>query len=439
MTVPDSVPESVPDSVPDSVPRSAPDSGPTAAYRGYRSFDYLVPGRDYRAFELVPEIDRLPPYDLGLDEQQAERAERLLRESLVISLHDHPQIMPADMSEAIEYGRLGRYPIGFAGLARSGMDVVFDNLAGPTGCIMSHYSWTWADVVYDIGHRLADLRHQDYAVPVHSVGEIEEVAGTGRIGWVLGLEAATMIENDLDRLDILYGMGVRQIGLVYNEANLLGGGLKEPRDGGLTRFGRRAVRRMNQLGLSIDLSHAGDRTSVEAIEMSEAPVMITHAGARGVWPSERMKPDHVLRALAESGGLLGLEAAPNSTHSPSHPEHTIDAVMEHFEYCVELMGIEAVTFGPDTLFADHAKLHEVFGPLFGSTTPQVGPDPEPDPASRVGVQPVPARHSTHCAGLENPGENFRNIIGWLVKHGYSDDDIRLVVGGNTLRVLEKTW
>lgn len=152
-----------------------------------------------------------------------------------------------------------------------------------------------------------------------------------------------------------------------------------------------------------------------------------------------MKPDHVLRALAESGGLLGLEAAPNSTHAMDHPEHTIDSVMAHFEYCVELMGIDAVTFGPDTLFADHARPHDVFAPLFGSTTPQVGPDPEPDGASRVGVAAVPARHSSHCAEMENPGENFRNIIGWLVRHGYPDEQIRQVVGGNTLRVLAKVW
>ncbi|WP_262286337.1 dipeptidase [Micromonospora sp. MA102] len=408
-------------------------------YRGYRSFDYLRPGADYRDFEWTSEIDRLPLYDLGLDEAQAERAENLLQGNLVISLHDHPQVFPLDMSLAVEYGRTGRFPVGFEGLSFSGLDVVFDNLAGPTGCIMSHYSWTWADVAYDIGHRLADLSHQDYVRIVRSVADIRAIQGSGHLGWVLALEAASMIDNDLDRLDVLYGWGVRQMGLVYNESNLLGGGLKEYSDGGLTRFGHRAVRRMNQLGISIDLSHAGDRTSIDAIAASEVPVMITHAGARGVWPSERMKPDHVLRALAESGGLLGIEAAPNSTMAPEHPGHTIESVMRHFEYCVELMGIDYVTFGPDTLYADHGKIHTEFAALFGSTIASPVPASGVDPRSRVGVENVSAAKAEHCAGMENPTECFRNAIGWLVKHGYSDLDILKVIGGNTMRVLEQSW
>lgn len=410
-----------------------------SGYHGYRSFDYLEADADYRDFVWTPEIDRLPPYDLGLDPGQAAHAERLLQDNLVISLHDHPQVFPLDMSLAVEYGRTGRYPAGFEGLSYSGLDVIFDNLAGPTGCIMSHYSWTWADVAYDIGHRLADLAHQDYVRIVRSVRDITQIQGSGHLGWVLGLEAASMIDNDLDRLDVLHGWGVRQMGLVYNESNLLGGGLAEFSDGGLTRFGHRAVRRMNRLGISIDLSHAGDRTCIDAIAASEAPVMITHAGARGVWPTERMKPDHVLRALAESGGLLGIEAAPNSTISPEHPGHSIESVMHHFEYCAELMGIDHVTFGPDTLYADHAKIHTEFAALFGSTVTATPPASGADSRSRVGVRNVSAPKAEHCAGMENPTENFRNAIGWLVKYGYSDEDILKVVGGNTMRVVEQTW
>jgi membrane dipeptidase len=409
-----------------------------SGYTGYRSFEYLEPG-DYREYEWTPEIDRLPLHDLGLTAAQAAHAEELLQQNLVISLHDHPQVFPNDMSKAVEYGQTGRYPVGFEGLSYSGLDVVFDNLAGPTGCIMSHYSWTWADVAYDIGHRLADLAHQDYVRVVRTIDDIRAITGSGHLGWVLALEAASMIDNDIDRLDILHGWGIRQMGLVYNESNLLGGGLKELSDGGLTRFGHRVVKRMNQLGISIDLSHAGDRTTIDAIAASENPVMITHAGARGVWPSERMKPDHVLTALAESGGLLGIEAAPNSTMSLEREGHTIDAVMQHFEYCVELMGIDHVTFGPDTLYADHAKIHSEFASQFGANLPPTVPASEPAPLTRVGVQEVSAPKSEYCAGFENPTENFRNAIGWLVQHGYSDEDIRKVVGVNTLRVLGETW
>ncbi|UOR01532.1 dipeptidase [Leucobacter allii] len=408
-----------------------------AGYDGYRSFSYLRPGGDYRDYEWETEIDRLPLYSDGLTPEQREHAERLLQESLVISLHDHPQVYPREMALGPEYASQGRTPVGYEGLAYSGLDVVFDNLAGPTGCIVSRFGWDWGDVVYDIGHRLADLAHQDFVRVVRSLGDIEELIGTGHIGMVLALEAASPIDNDIDRVDILHGFGVRQMGLVYNEANLLGGGLKEARDGGLSRFGHRVVERMNRLGMSIDLSHAGDRTTMDAIGASEAPVMITHAGARGVWPSERMKPDHVLRELASRGGLLGIEAAPNSTVVRDHGAHSIESVMAHFEYCVELMGIDHVTFGPDTLYGDHAKLHEAFAGVFGigAAQEQAGPDPQ----SRVGVVDLPRESSAWCDGMENPTENFRNAIGWLVAHGYSDDDIRKVVGGNTMKVLARSW
>lgn len=406
-------------------------------YSGYRSFSYLVPGEDYHAYDLAPELDRVPLHDLGLTAEDAERAERLLQDSLVVSLHDHPQVFPDRMAEAPAYAALGRTPLGYEGLAYSGLDVIFDNLAGPTGCIVSHYGWAWGDVVHDIAMRLSDIDHQDYVTIIRSVADIYSARDNAQLGLVLGLEAATPIDNDLNRLDLLYGLGVRQIGIVYNESNLLGGGLKEVRDGGLTRFGRRAVERMNKLGISIDLSHAGDRTSMDVITASAAPVMITHAGARGVWPTERMKPDHVLRELAGAGGLLGLESAPHSTISTSHPSHSIDSVMDHFEYCVELMGIDHVTFGPDTLYGDHAALHSAFAGVFGigKASP---PQPE-DPDSRVGVTDVEVTRVAYCAGMENPTENFRNVIGWLVQHGYSDDDIRKVVGGNTIRVLEQSW
>lgn len=408
-----------------------------SGYDGYRSFQYLRASVDYKDYEWAEEIDRLPLYEADLDEQQSAHAEQLLQESLVISLHDHPQVYPKDMALGPEYAAQGRTPVGYEALSYSGLDVVFDNLAGPTGCIVSRYGWSWGDIIYDIGHRLADVAHQGYVEIVRSVHDIERLRGTGHLGMVLALEAATPIDNDIDRVDILYGFGVRQMGLVYNEANLLGGGLKESHDGGLTRFGHRVVERMNRLGLSIDLSHAGDRTSLDTIAASEAPVMITHAGARGVWPSERMKPDELLVALAERGGLLGIEAAPNSTLTSHHDSHTLDAVMAHFEYCVELMGIDHVTFGPDTLYADHARLHEAFASVFGSTGDQR--QAEPDPQTRVGVSDPTKPKSAWCAGMENPTENFRNAIGWLVAHGYSDDDIRKVVGGNTLSVLSRTW
>lgn len=151
---------------------------------------------------------------------------------------------------------------GFAGLAASGMNVVFDNLMDGTACVTSNAGWKWDDIVYDVGMRLSDIAHQDYVTVATRVEHLERARTDGRLALVLGLEASTPIENEVDRIDILYGFGVRQMGIAYSEANALGSGLKERHDGGLTRFGEKAVRRMNALGMAIDVSHSGDRTSL---------------------------------------------------------------------------------------------------------------------------------------------------------------------------------
>ncbi|WP_298343832.1 membrane dipeptidase [Ferrimicrobium sp.] len=390
----------------------------------YLAYTYLGPDAGLSTIELAPEFDRVPAYKEGLTEGERDRAQRLLAESLVISFHDHPVRFPLRMEETPEHYRAGRQYTAYAGLEASGMTVVFDNMMDGTACVTGKAPWRWDDVIADLGHRLADLAHQDRVVPIRSLADIDRVYGSGQIGIVFGLEGAMPIENELDRLDILFGLGIRQIGIAYSDANALGSGLNEPTDGGLTLFGRRAVRRMNQLGLAIDVSHSSDRTALDACEHSEQPVFITHAGARSIWNTPRMKPDAVLRAVAESGGVIGMSAAPHTTISPAHSRHSIESVMDHLLYCIDLVGIEHVAFGPDTLYGDHVQMHKVFGSLLG-----IGERPQTPP-----YEPVP-----YVDGLENPTENFTNISNWLVKHGFTDEDIQAVIGGNIYRALGSVW
>ncbi|MDQ1713546.1 MAG: rane dipeptidase [Frankiaceae bacterium] len=393
-------------------------------YDGYESYAYLEPGVDYRRFDLVDQLGRVAPYDLGLTSDEEERADRLLADSVVVSLHEHVSVYPSDIAETPAYNRTLRQVTGYEGLAQSGMDAVFENFMDGIGCITSNAGWKWDDIVYDVGMRLSDLAHQDFVVHAGSVAEILDARESGRLALIPGLEAATPIENELDRIDVLYGLGIRQLGIAYSDSNTLGTGLKERRDGGLTEFGRAAVRRMNRLGIVIDVSHSSDQTCLDTFEASEAPVLITHAGARGVWDTKRMKPDGVLLACAAGGGLIGIEAAPHTTISHDHPAHSIESVMDHFEYCVDLLGIEHVAFGPDTLFGDHVALHRHYAEQISWGVALGGPTFEP---------------VEYVAGLENPAECFPNIVRWLVKHGYADDDIRAVVGGNALRVLREIW
>lgn len=397
---------------------------PHPNYKGYRSFDYLEPGKDYRVFDLAPDLDRVPAYDLGLTDEQAARVREIVGREHVISLHEHPKVLTTDPHELREYNSTGRNVMGFAGLARSGMTAFFDNFMNGTNTVTSANGWKWDDTIYDLGLRFADVAQQDFVFLARTVADLERARTEGRIALVAGLEAATSIENELDRLDILYGLGVRQMGIAYSMSNQLGTGLAEEVDGGLTAFGRRAVERMNALGIAIDVSHSSDRTSLDVIHASSVPIFITHAGARGLWPTNRMKSDEVIRACAERGGVIGIEAAPHTTLSPDHPEHSLESVMDHFRYCVDLVGIDHVAFGPDTNFGDHVGLHDSFSSHLRVSNAH----------GHVEHPRVP-----YVAGVENPAENFFNIIGWLVKNNWSDADITRAVGTNILRVLKEVW
>ncbi|HYO41779.1 MAG TPA: membrane dipeptidase, partial [Candidatus Limnocylindrales bacterium] len=154
-----------------------------------------------------------------------------------------------------------------------------------------------------------------------------------------------------------------------------------------------------------------------------APVVISHSGSRELWPISKCKPDDVIKACAERGGVIGIEAAPGTTMLRTDLEEaSIETFMRHFEHCVDLVGIEGVTFGPDTFFGDHAGSYGIpSGALLAS-----------------GDSEYDAIVPEYVVGLENVGE-FPNIVRWLVKHGYADDEIAKAIGGNTLRVLRQAW
>ena len=393
-------------------------------YDGYRSFQYLEAGTDYKHYPLARELDRVPSKQVEVTPEEEQRVKRIFQEHLMVSLHDHCFVAPEDLGQFLEFRRHGRDFTGYEGLSISGLDCVFDNLMNGTAMITSRGGWKWDDIIFDIGMRLSDIAHQEMVFLATTTEDILRAKREGRIAFVISLEGAAMIENELDRLDILYGLGVRCMGIAYSEGNALGAGLKEPRDGGLTTFGRQAVKRMNKLGIAIDVSHSGDQTALDTIEVSDKPIFITHAGARALWDSRRLKPDDVIRACAEKGGVIGIEAAPHTTITQKNPRHGIDSFMEHFEYCAELVGIDHVAFGPDALFGDHVGLHVALTEALS-----IG-------ASR-GQLEYP--RVEWVDGLENPAEAFPNIIRWMVKHGYSDGDIAKAAGGNIMRVLKEAW
>lgn len=399
--------------------------GANKKYNGYRSWQFLEEGKDYKPFKLAKQVGRVPSKKVELSKSEEERAQSIIEKNIMISTHDHTEVFPEDPSEFVEHSRVGRPFLGYEGLAASGLDAVFENMMDGTALMFSPDAWHWENVVHQIGIWQSDIDHQDLVFVARKVEDIERAHASGKIAMVLSLEAPPKIGEDLSKLDVLYGLGVRVMGIVYSKNNEFGSGLADVHDKGLTDWGYLLVERLNKLGVLIDVSHASDKTSMEAIEASKYPVVVTHAGARSLWPSRRMKPDEVIQAIAEKKGFFAIEAAPHTTITKNHPRHSIDSIMEHFQYVEKLVGIDYVAFGPDTLFGDHVALHKVFAEYLSIKA-----------SSEEGLPPY--EKVPFVDGLENPSE-FPNIVRWLVKNGYSDQEIAKVVGGNVIRVLKAVW
>lgn len=394
-------------------------------YKGYKSYQYLDK-EDYKNFVLCDELGRVPEYKIDLTQEQEKKLLDIVENNIIIALHEHPIIYPKNNDEIIPYIREGRGFTAYEALSKTYLDVVFDNLMDGTSLITSNHGWKWTDIIHDFGMRMCDISHQDFIIKCENVDDMYKAHREGKIALVPTFEAATMIENELDRIEILYGFGARMMGITYSESNALGSGLKERSDGGLTYFGRAAVDRMNKVGMAIDTSHCGDKTTLDVIEASKKPVFITHAGARALWNSNRLKPDDVLKACAAKGGVIGIEAAPHTTITKNNPLHNIESFMEHFEYIKDLVGIDHVSFGVDSLYGDHVGLHHTFADALSIKA--MGSYGEKD-----------FTEVEYVEGLENPTEANNNILRWLVKHNYSNEDIAKVMGGNVIRVLKECW
>ncbi|MDT0608003.1 dipeptidase [Croceitalea rosinachiae] len=402
--------------------------GSNKIYKGYQSFQYLEKDVDYKSFELAKEIDRVPSKKVSLNAEQEQLVDHILKENVLISVHEHLGTFPKDIMQTPSYIKEGRMATAFEGLSKGHWDCVFDNLMNGVCQIHSKGGWKWSEVIHDLGMRLCDIAHQDFVIHCKTVDDIYRAHREGKVALVAVMEGAMMIENELDRIDLLYGFGLRSLGITYSESNALGSGLKEERDGGLTKFGKRAVERMNKVGMLIDVSHTGDQTALDTIKHSTKPIIISHIGAKALWNTNRMAPDEVFKACADKGGVIGIEAAPHTTLTPNHRKHNLDAVMEHFEHVKDLVGIDHVTLGPDTLYGDHVGLHKAYTAAL-SLKASKG-------TGKPGMEYEPVEY---VDGLENPTEGSYNILRWLVKHGYSEMEIAKVMGQNTLRLLKEVW
>ncbi len=175
--------------------------------------------------------------------------------------------------------------------------------------------------------------------------EIALAKQSGRMGIVMGFQYTAFLEDDPSRIDMFRKLDVRIMQLTYNNRSIFGDGCLEPGTAGLSNAGHAAVTKMNAIGVAVDLSHSGYRTSSEAIEASSKPVLITHSGCAAVYSHPRNKPDAILRALADRGGYFGVYLMPYLVASPTVP--TREHVLDHLVHAIDVCGTDHVGVGCD--------------------------------------------------------------------------------------------
>jgi len=247
-----------------------------------------------------------------------------------------------------------------------------------------------------------------------TVAEIRAAKAAGDTAIVLHFQGADPIEDEVDFLNVFHAAGLRVMQLTYNPRNRIGDGCFEPSDIGLSRFGRKVIRRMEELGVVVDLAHAGVRTQREAAEAATRPFVISHANARRLFDTPRNATDELIRAVAASGGVIGVCAFPYflALDKPA----TLDMLIDHAAYIADLVGPAHVGLGFD--FADEDEEDYVY---FGYDERYI---PMPPWIWPVGI-----------AGHAEAG----NVAPALKARGFSEAETRGILGENFLRVFGTIW
>ena len=308
-------------------------------------------------------------------------------------------------------------------------DAVFERLRAGNITAINATVATWENFLQTMAHLAAWMRRfreRDDILQVKETADIHTAKELGKTGIILGFQNASPIENDLDRLGIFLALGVRVIQVTYHETNLLGSGCWERNDAGLSNFGIDAVREMNRLGIVVDLSHVGPKTTLDAIEVSEQPVAITHANARTFCGHRRNKDEEALVALAEKGGVVGATSFANFL--PRGFDSTVEDFVDAIDDMVERIGIDHVAIGTDSTHDQPLEFWHYISSQQGTKFPSTFADGS-IPYTELSFQPK---------GIDSPAE-FPNLAEALADRGYSGEDITRLLGGNWMRLFERVW
>lgn len=259
---------------------------------------------------------------------------------------------------------------------------------------------------------------------IDDVSDFARAKKEGRIGIMLTMQDSTHFRTP-DDVDEFFALGQRLSQLTYNFNNRIGSGFLEQRDGGLSVFGLSIMKRMERVGMAVDVSHCADQTTLDALEAATKPVVFSHATCRALIPTlMRAKTDEAIRKMAKTGGVVGIDFIRFMVRD-REPVGVAD-VLDHFDHVRKLVGVEFLAVGSDLDLVGNAN------PIGGGFRPESQPN-----FSRYGYHVDRTEHAA-TTGLDHPRRMF-DLTEGLISRGYSDADIRNILGGNAIRVLGRIW
>jgi membrane dipeptidase len=262
--------------------------------------------------------------------------------------------------------------------------------------------------------------HTDQVMRVDSAADFDRVKPSSKIGVVLGLQNSEHFRTPAD-VNFFHGLGQRVSQLTYNSRNMIGNGSTERRDEGISDFGVAIIERMNAVGMAVDVSHCGDRTTLDAFEVSKKPVLITHSNCRALVPGHpRCKTDEAIKKMGAAGSVMGITGV--RMFVKADEPTTIEHVLDHFDHVVKLVGPEHLGVGSDI---------DLYG--YDAMPPELNRQLRAGYKGSYGF-----REKIDIEGLDHPKRMF-DLTEGLIRRKYSDRDIEGILGGNFKRVLSRLW
>jgi len=265
--------------------------------------------------------------------------------------------------------------------------------------------------------------HADKLLLALSAADFVRAKESGRTAVLMNFQDAKMLDGDVDNVEALHALGMRSFQLTYNARNLLGDGCLERTNAGLSDFGVEVVARMNDVGVMLDLSHCGRQTTLDGIAFSKRPAAITHTMCAAIREHPRAKSDEAMRACAEKGGVIGICALGYFVGPDPGGDTTIEHYADHIEHAVSVAGHEHVALSTD------------FPPQ--GISPWATRENWYEPRLKVFKPSYEVRWPPWIEQLDTP-DRFRNLTGVLRQRGWTDDNLRRLIGGNWLRLFAET-